>query len=225
MIVASHQPNFLPYMGFFYKMHMCDVFTLSDSVQFSSKGFHNYNYVRTDMERSKLTVPVTNKGGLIRDVQLSEWEHNRKKLIKRLQNDYGRAPYFDLIFPRIEWELGKDYVFMSDLNEGLIRVSCDLLGIDCRIVKESLLDITGDTPTEQIADICKKTGCYTYLSGTGAKEYLDAGFLRTNGINVLWSDYEPDQSNLSVIHHLMHNGAGIPAGWEEKKEALRLERF
>ena len=220
MIVASHQPNFLPYMGFFYKMYMCDVFTLSDTVMFSRSGFHNYNYIRTDMEKSKLTVPVTNKNGLIRDVELCEWEHNRNKLIKRLQTDYGRAPYFDFVFPHIEFELRQGYVRMSDLNESLIKVCSDLLGIDCHIIKESLLDITGDAPTAQIADICKKTKCRTYLSGTGAKEYLDEELLRKSGVKVIWSSYEPDQSNLSVLHYLMQNGPTLPDGWKQEREEL-----
>lgn len=221
MIVASHQPNFMPYMGFFYKMYMSDIFTLSDSVLFSNSGFHNYNYIRTDMERRKLTVPVTNKNGLISDVRLCQWEHNSTKIIKRLQNDYARAPYFDILFPVFEWHLKSDYESMVDLNTSLILLACRLMDINCEICMESALDITGGTPTEQIADICKKTGCSTYLSGTGAKAYLDEPYLNNNGIKVLWSAYEPDQSNLSVFHYLMHNGPYTPVDWVLKKEALR----
>lgn len=226
MIVASHQPNFMPYMGFFYKMYMCDIFTLSDTVQFSKQGFHNYNFIRTDMERSKLTVPVSDKNGPICMVRLSEWEHNRKKLIKRLRNDYARAPYFDTLFPYFERMLEEDYLFMYELNERLIRFVKTLLGIECVMLRESDLGVIGEgTATQQIVDICKRTGCDTYLSGTGAKVYLDESELTQNGISLLWSAYEPDMSNLSVFHYLMHNGPQIPVGWFEQKEALRRGRI
>lgn len=58
MIVASHQPNFLPYMGFFYKAAKCDVLVFSDDVQFSKKGMHNWNRIKTPSGEAKLTLPV-----------------------------------------------------------------------------------------------------------------------------------------------------------------------
>ena len=45
MILTSHQPDFLPYMGFFYKTARSDVLVLSDDVQFSKSGMHNLSLI------------------------------------------------------------------------------------------------------------------------------------------------------------------------------------
>ena len=42
-IVACHQPNFLPWLGFFAKMAKADVFILLDDVQFT-QGHHSQNW-------------------------------------------------------------------------------------------------------------------------------------------------------------------------------------
>lgn len=46
MILTSHQPDFLPYMGFFYKAARSDVLVLSDDVRFSKSGMHNWNRIK-----------------------------------------------------------------------------------------------------------------------------------------------------------------------------------
>lgn len=47
LVLASHQPDFFPYMGYFYKMFQSDVFVFSDNVQYSKTGRHNYNEILT----------------------------------------------------------------------------------------------------------------------------------------------------------------------------------
>ena len=55
MRVACHQPNFMPWSGFFAKAAAADVFVLLDDVQFSKGSYTN----RTRMAGGKWrTVPV-----------------------------------------------------------------------------------------------------------------------------------------------------------------------
>lgn len=58
MILASHQPDFFPYMGYFYKVFMSDTFVFSDNVQFSKRGMHNYNMILTANGPLRFTLPV-----------------------------------------------------------------------------------------------------------------------------------------------------------------------
>jgi hypothetical protein len=62
MILASHQPAYLPYLGLFYKMTQCDKFMFMDHLQFEIKLYQNRNYVRSSTGRILLTVPVLTKG-------------------------------------------------------------------------------------------------------------------------------------------------------------------
>lgn len=222
MIVASHQPNFLPYMGYFYKMYMCDVFTLSDAVQFSRRGYHNYNFITAPNGTvSKITVPVNGHSGAINEIELSQWEHNRKKIWKRLCGEYCHAPYFNDLKCSFEGIFSSDFKLLSELNKELIETIHQLFGFDCKLVLESDLHLVGGTATEQIADICRKTDCGVYLSGTGAKEYLDEDYLKKNGLEVQWSAYEPLQGvNPSVFDYLMKHGPNVPDDWKKQKEVL-----
>ena len=82
MIVACHQPNFAPYPGFFYKMKCADIFMLSDTVKMSRHAFFNYNYIRINGERKKLTIPVHGSSTLmLKDVRLSDWGVNGRKAL------------------------------------------------------------------------------------------------------------------------------------------------
>ena len=50
MIVSIHQPNYLPWIGFFDKIKRSDVFVLLDDVQFprGKKHFGHRNKIKTN---------------------------------------------------------------------------------------------------------------------------------------------------------------------------------
>lgn len=226
MIVSAHQPNFLPYMGYFYKLYRSDIFVISDSVMFSKSGYHHYNFFNENGSRKKITVPVSGKSGYIDEVELSNWEYNRVKIIKRLKGYYAKSKHYDEIMPVFEKTLSKDYKYLIDLNLALISDVCRLFGILPEIKYERLLKITGDTPTQQIVDICHKTRCNTYLSGDGAVDYLDTEYLKANGIKTVFTNYKPLQygslENLSVFDYLMNEGAVVPKEWKAERMVKTL---
>ena len=59
-LVAIHQPNFLPWLGYFDKLARADVFILLDTVQFPKKAGSWMNRARLLVggEPSWITVPV-----------------------------------------------------------------------------------------------------------------------------------------------------------------------
>ena len=50
MRVTIHQPEHLPWLGFFHKMAVCDVYVLLDSVQFTKNNYQNRNVALADSE-------------------------------------------------------------------------------------------------------------------------------------------------------------------------------
>lgn len=53
MIVGIHQPNYLPYLGFFDKLRKSDVFVIYADAQFNKGDFQHRNRIRIfDIERS-----------------------------------------------------------------------------------------------------------------------------------------------------------------------------
>ena len=45
MIIAIHQPNFIPNMPYFLKMALCDKFVMMYRVNFSKTGFQNFQNI------------------------------------------------------------------------------------------------------------------------------------------------------------------------------------
>ena len=59
MIVAIHQPQYLPWLGYFGKMLQADIFCYLDTVQYKKNEWQNRNRIKTAQGWQWLTVPVT----------------------------------------------------------------------------------------------------------------------------------------------------------------------
>ena len=61
MTVTIHQPEYLPYLGFFDRIAKSDVFVILDNAQFQKGGFINRNKINTATGWQWITVPLINK--------------------------------------------------------------------------------------------------------------------------------------------------------------------
>ena len=90
-VVAIHQPNFLPWLGFFDKLARADVFVLLDSVQFprTSKGtWINRVKLLVGGRKQWATVPIVRSEGSvlpIAEVRIDEAQPWRKKLLRTIE--------------------------------------------------------------------------------------------------------------------------------------------
>ena len=57
MKITIHQPNFLPYLGFFDKCDYADILVLYDSTQFKKNDYQNRNNMATEIK----SIPVLQK--------------------------------------------------------------------------------------------------------------------------------------------------------------------
>ena len=225
MIVTSHQPNFLPYIGIFYKAFKSDILVLSDDVQFSKKGMHNYNFIRTKEGSMKITVPVNaHHDTKLCDVMVSEPERSIPKIVRTLKETYSKVEHYDEgmeILDIIE-KMAKDNMRLTDMNIAIIRHIIKRIGIKVHIlIATEDLSLVGHKD-DRILMMCQQTAGKTYYSGTGAKAYHNEERYRKNGINLVYSDYrpaayqqkyEPFLPNLSVIDYVFNEGYKIPEAW------------
>lgn len=224
MILASHQPNFIPYPGFFYKMYCCDVFSLSTGVKFSRNGYHNFNFIAENGVRAKVTIPVSSHTERICNVYLSDWERTRKKLMKRIAQDYRCAPHHIDVLNLLETAMDPTFTLLVELNKSLLEFIYDYFDMDCLLVDEMGLELEYKSPNEDIISIAKQTGCDRYLSGTGAKEYLNETMVKQHGVEALWSkyqtiDYGSTVEDASIIDYMMLKGREVPDLWKKDREA------
>ena len=221
MIVAGHQPNYLPWLGFFDKMRRSDVFILEDNVQFERQGFTNRNRIMTSDGVRWLSVPIEhiNKPLLINEVTVANKSEpnwgNRHWLT--LKHSYCKAPYWNEMSSFFKETYEQEWNLLIDLNMHLIKGIMNFLKIDKPLILGSSLGALGKK-TELVVAQCKKLGADVQLAGSGCKEYIDARRFEQEGIKLIFQNfshpvYKQVQSgfvpNLSVIDYLFCTGGKI----------------
>ena len=58
MILAAHQPSYLPWLGYLDKMLRADVFVVMDDLQYEAQNFQNRNRLKLNTGPAWVTVPV-----------------------------------------------------------------------------------------------------------------------------------------------------------------------
>ena len=166
MIIAIHQPEYLPWLGFFKKMMNVELFVFLDDVQFRKKGWQNRNRIRINDGTALLSIPVhTHSYPKINEVTIDNeknWSIRHKKSI--LYN-YARAPYFDEIKDFVEYIFEKKFQYLLDLNTEIIKFIMNELEIKSKIVFSSELEIS-KKGSGRVLDICKAVGADHYITGT-----------------------------------------------------------
>lgn len=213
--VAIHQPNYIPWPGFFYKIYQADIFVFLDDVQFSNTGLHNYHFIKTENGPVRLRVPVVQTlGDKIKEVKIRNDINWRKMHLDKILLSYSKAEYFNEVYNDFMILINEHYEYLQDLNISIICFICSKLGIKYNFLKSSELSIN-QNKEDKIIHICKAVGAKVYISGTGAKIYQNEANFTLHGIRLKYSEYTPFvynqqypgfQSNVSIIDYLMNCG-------------------
>jgi hypothetical protein len=200
MKVAIHQPNFMPWHGFFHKLALADVFVLFDHVQFPrGKCFTSRVRIKTNAGPLWATVPVLAKGDMapICETRIDYRQPWARKLLKTIELAYGKAAFFDPVRTMLAEILPREFPSIADLNLNLIQAFAELMGCRTKLVRSSLL-LGGDTAdggTDEILRLVKACGGSVYLSGRGrgTARYISEESCRVHGIELQYMDYAPPQ--------------------------------
>ena len=230
MRVTIHQPEHMPWLGFFHKINMADMFVVLDNVQFRKNYFQNRNKIRTKDGWQWITVPVKREDlhKPIKDVGVSNEDPRwKRKLLQSIYFNYSKAKFFENYWGDLSSVFDKDHALLADLNIELIRYLLEKLGIDVEIVLASSLDTTGEKG-ELLLNICKAVGAKTYISGISGRDYLNFDEFKKNNIKIVVQEFhhpiykqlhEPFIPCMSVIDLLFNygdeslntiNGIGVP---------------
>ncbi|OIO63270.1 hypothetical protein AUJ83_01470 [Candidatus Woesearchaeota archaeon CG1_02_33_12] len=223
-IVSGHQPNYLPYLGFFDKIKKSDVFFILDEAQFSNGDFHNRNKIKasTPLGYTWLTIPVEkkkipiNKIKIKNEIKRSDKSWYEDHLIK-IEDAYYKAPFFNDYFPELRkfYETKRETLF--DFNMPIINFLLGAFNIKKEIVIASELGIK-TLSTQRLVDICKVLGADTYLSGDGGRNYIDEELFKKNNTHLIYQNYHhpkyPQQGDkflscMSAIDYLFNCGGSL----------------
>ncbi len=202
MIVAIHQPHYLPYLGYFDKIDKADIFVFLDHVQFSRHNFQHRNRVKTPGGLSWLSVPASHGGRLERLIEKTiatdiPWIARHCKI---LEQGYGRSPFFNVLMDILSSVYLRGFSHLVDLNIALVKTLAEALGLPCRWMRSSRMNLPELSKNELLSEICRHLGADEYLSGDGAKAYLDDRPFDRNRVKVRWQNFEHPCYTQSWMH-------------------------
>ena len=191
MKVAIHQPNYLPYLGFFHKLSLADTFVIMDDTQYDKK-FTNRNKIKVPGNWIWLTVPINKKHKFVANkiVEINNEENWQSDHFEKINRSYSNSKFFKKNYKAFfEKIYSKKWDHLFTLNYELIIQLIDWLDIKIEVIKESELNVKGNS-TERLVNISKKIGAETYVSGIGGKEYMNEKMFETNNIKIEYQNFK-----------------------------------
>jgi hypothetical protein len=221
-VVAIHQPNFFPWLGYFDKIARSDVFVSLDHVQLPRTGSGTWlNRVKLLVGGADrwITAPIRRGSGFqsVLDTELDAATPWRRKALASLQSSYKKAAHFDEVMALVEPLIANADDRLAEYNLTATRAIATALGLDAgKIVRSS------DLPNESASNalliaLTKAVGGTTYLAGGGAGGYQEDELFAEAGLMLAYQSFEhpsypqhgaPDGfiPGLSVIDALMNLG-------------------
>jgi hypothetical protein len=219
-IVAIHQPNFLPWLGFFNKIYTSDVFVVIDEVQFVKQSICNRTKIlAANGEPAWLTVPVkfdngSNSNFLETHIADPLWY---KKGLNLIRSSYITAPFYKQYHERLEEMLSASYDSIATMNFTLIKFFCQVYNITTPIYRQSEMGIQFGKKNLLNLGITQHFNGNIYLSGNGARKYNDSALFESHHIEIRYQSFTPQAypqqwskefiPGLSVIDLLFNVGA------------------
>jgi len=185
--VFIHQPDFIPWLNFFKRLNLADVFIILDDVQFNRRGFTNRDYLLINKRKTLVTLPVKKSDrykSLIKDIEIFYDEKWIKSFLKTIELNYKKTKNFDYIYNFFISLFKKNYSKLIDFNMEIIYFIKSILEIKTKFYFSSNLGEIGKK-TEKIFKICKKFEASKYITGEGALDYLDLKKFNENNIEII----------------------------------------
>ena len=206
--VAIHQPNFFPWLGYFHKIYLSDVFIFHDQVEYTKKSLIRRTQIRKDPDSAELTyltVPLKHASDytLISQLRIDHSQDWQKKALNQIRNAYRKAPYFELFYPMVA-DLFADSASFDSFSEFSIHCTLkimEILGITSQTLVSSQLPVTGYKSAYNV-NLVSYCGGKVYYSGTGARKYQTEDEFTQAGISLCyldtWSFLESQMDKLPV---------------------------
>ena len=215
MKIAIHQPDYIPYLGLFYKMWQVEKFVYLDDCQFSNANWHHWNRIKTPQGETRLKIPVEQHlGYLINCVRTKDELGWKEKHLKAIEINYGGTKYFNDFFKDFKELLLPNYKSIAELNIMINTFIAQKFGFNIKFLKSSDMNIH-TYREERVLDICNKLQATTYISGNGARAYEEEDHFIARGVNLIYTDYQAIEypqawgefiPNLSVIDFICNCG-------------------
>lgn len=229
LTITIHQPEHLPWTGFFNKIAKAEKFIILDSVQYEKNYFQSRNKILGTNGVQWVNIPVSIKGhmnGTIATTEISLAGGNgrwKEKYLRTIEQSYKKYPFYHEVFPILEQALNTDTYLFCDINIAIIKGFCDKLDIRPQYIRASHLHVDG-LKSSLILGLCKEVRADVYIAGPSGRDYLDMQSFADAGITVRFNDYKhpvyPQRRTEQFIANLSALDLFMNCGFEKSKKII-----
>jgi len=214
MKIAIMQPYLFPYIAYWQLIKAVDKFIIYDDINFINKGYINRNNILVNDKSYQFTLELigASQNKLINEIQIGK---NSNKILKSIEYNYKKAPYFKNAFPLLEDIFNqKEKNLAKFIGYSLKKIS-NYFEIDTSFVYSSEIEKNSNLKNQdKIIDICEKLNAKEYINLIGGRElYKKEEFISRN-IELSFIDTRPEKyqqfnnkftTSLSIIDIMMFN--------------------
>lgn len=190
-VIVVSQSMYFPWFGLLDQIRMADVFVHYDDVQFT-RGFHNRVQIKTPHGVKWMTVPLRrwHRGQKIDEVLPDEriaWRDQHRELLRQ---NYLKAPFRDEMLSLVDKVFNQPAETLADIARASILALADYFGLGAgrQFVRSDLLHVAGNSSV-RLRDIVLSLGGDVYVTGHGARNYLNHDLFQRSGIEVRYMRY------------------------------------
>ena len=206
--IAIHQPNFLPWLGNFYKIANADQFIFYDSTQFSKGSYTNRVRIHHSQDLNQgfdyltLAIKKHSLNTAIKDIEISGHLDWFTYISNKITQTYCKANHFHQIEDLLDYisKNGQHHSKLALLNIDIIQYICQKISIHNNFTIASNLDNKGHS-TEALIHLLQQSNARYYLSGHGAKSYLNLESFEQHQISLRFSNFKEKFDQSSFDNH------------------------
>lgn len=214
------QPTFLPWAGYFNLMAQADDFVFLDDVQLEKQSWQTRNRLLMNGQVQWVGVPVRHEqlAQTIAETQVVDTARWREKLARGFAQNYGKHPHYAQAREVTDLLAGHPATGLAELNEAVIRLVAERLGLSPRVHRASELNVEGVRSGRLIA-LCERLGAAEYLSPAGSADYLaEDRFAEHAPARLRFQDYTPcpyaQKGAREFVSHLSILDVAACLGWK-----------
>lgn len=215
------QPFYIPWRGYFHQINCADTFIFYDDAQYEKHGWCNRNRIKTANGTQWLSIPVVNKGSIVKsipinEIKIDETQNNwREKHWKTLAQSYRKAPFFSKYESLLLNLYARNDKFLADLTIDLTIALARELGIEKTKFRRASEFAAGGRKTDRLLVLLNAVGATDYITGAAAKNYIETEKFAEAEINLEYMTYDypeyeqlypPFNGQVSVLDLLFMTG-------------------
>lgn len=225
-VVAIHQPNYFPWLGYFNKIYKSDTFVFLDEVQFprtSSANVVNRSKILCNGDAKWLTCTLEKKSSLIKIGELEIKDGIKSANFEKIKQYYKKSKFYKEVIDFVEEIMLYKESNLSNYNINAIQKICEKLDIKREFILQSSLNTT-TAKEDLMIEITKKVGGEIYLSGNGARKYqIEDNFLK-HGVELVYQEFTPRSYEQNGVKEFIAGLSVLDAlfnvGFEASKELI-----